>query len=110
MLQDVAPYAPNAESRLIRGETAADVAANVAAAINADLDLAALGVTAVALGGQVATTGELTAFDVNDPGLVAPRVPALSGGGRWFLGAVLVLVALLPLSWRRVVDRDASGC
>jgi hypothetical protein len=61
----------------LEGETDADVAA----AINADPGLAALGVTAIALGSQVATTGELTAFEVNDPGLGAPRVPALSDGG-----------------------------
>lgn len=80
------------------GQTSADVAANVAAAINADPGLAALGVTAVALASQVATTGELTAFAVNDPGLGSPLVPALSDGGRWLLAAVLLLAAL----WARI--------
>jgi extracellular elastinolytic metalloproteinase len=90
----------------LAGQSADEVAANVAAAINADPDLAALGVTAAASASEVATTGEVTSFEVNDPGLAGPALPALSEGGRWLLGAILVLVALLPRGGRRPIAPD----
>ncbi len=83
------------------GETAADVAAKVAAAINADSGLAALGVTAVSLGSQVATNGDVTLLAVNDPGLGSPQVPALTGVALWLLAAVILVVGTLGLRRRR---------
>jgi cysteine-rich repeat protein len=91
VIDGIAIHVPTSE-----GETAADVAANVVAAIDAEL-----GLTAAALGSQVATTGDLTSFVVNDPGLQPPAIPALSGGARWVLGAALLLAAALRLHWRR---------
>ncbi len=60
------------------GQSAAIVAANVAAAINADPDLMAAGVTALPQDHRVATNGDLTSLTLNDPGLLF-QVPALSG-------------------------------
>jgi cysteine-rich repeat protein len=84
------------------GESAAQVAANVAAAINANASLMALGVTAASLGDEVATSGDLTTFEVNDPGLGGPALPALSNRLRWLLAAALILVIAWPLYGRGV--------
>jgi hypothetical protein len=48
---------------------AADVAANIAAAINADATLTDLGIIATTVGGTVTTNGLVSSTDVNDPGL-----------------------------------------
>ena len=84
------------------GQSVDDVAANVAAAINADPDLTALGVSAAASGNEFATDGDVTVFEVNDPGLGAPAVPALSAGARALLAAALLLIAALSLRLRRL--------
>ncbi len=83
------------------GETAVDVAAKVAVAINADSGLAALGVIAVALGNQVATNGDVTLLAVNDPGLGSPQVPALTGVALWLLGAMILVMGTLRLRRQR---------
>ena len=51
------------------GQTAAEVAQAIAAAINADANLQALGVTATAFGNRLVTNGDITAVDVRDNGL-----------------------------------------
>ena len=57
------------------GQSAVQVAAALAAAIEANPTLAANGVTAVARGGQLAVTGSLTSFILDDPGLfVSPPI------------------------------------
>ncbi len=68
----------------LAGETAADVAANVADAINADPTLSAMGVFAFATGNTVITNGMIT---VDDPGPFA--VPALGGWALALLAALL---------------------
>ena len=75
------------------GQHAAEVAAALAAAIEADPTLSALGVSAVALGGQVAVSGgDVEAFAIDDPGLGdVPQVPALPP---WGLGAAALALAL----------------
>jgi hypothetical protein len=87
------------------GQSAASVAAAVAAAINADATLSAGGVTATAVGDQVILTGGLfTSTEINDAGISHEGVgiPALSWpGGALFL--LLVSVALLRR--RRVIAR-----
>jgi len=57
------------------GETAEQVAANLAALINADPTLAALGVGAEVSGASVATEGEVTFTEINDSGLAPGGVP-----------------------------------
>jgi hypothetical protein len=80
------------------GQSAAQVAAALAAAIQANGTLAAAGVTAVALNGQLAVTGNVTAFVLADAGLLhAPiPVPNLSPVGSGLLVSVLALFA----AWR----------
>jgi spore coat protein A len=58
------------------GQTAAEVAQELAAAINASANLQALGVTATADGERVVTTGQITDVTISDSGLV--EVLALS--------------------------------
>lgn len=59
-------------------QTAAQVAAALAAAIDADPALQALGISAIAVEGTLVTNGEITSVIVEDPGLLASRLPALS--------------------------------
>lgn len=79
------------------GESAAQVAANVAAAINADATLQGLGVTATSIGDTFHTTGSIDQITIQDSGL-APPVPAAP------LAAPL-LPALLLLAGARVLRR-----
>ena len=84
------------------GQSAAQVAAALAAAIQAEPTLAAGGVTAVVMGGQIAVTGAVTSFVLDDPGLgPAPiPVPSLSPLGRLLAAAALALMAA-PILRRR---------
>jgi cysteine-rich repeat protein len=71
------------------GETAEDVAAKVAAEINADPALSQVGVFAFATGSSVITNGMITDREIHDWGL-SPAVPGLSGWGLWLLVVLLV--------------------
>jgi spore coat protein A len=53
----------------IAGQTAAQVAQAIVDAINANVGLQALGVTATAVGNRVVTTGDISGVDVRDNGL-----------------------------------------
>ncbi len=53
----------------VAGQTAAEVAQAIAAAINADPVLQGLGVSATAVGSRVVTNGDITSVDVRDNGL-----------------------------------------
>ena len=65
------------------GQTPAQVAAAVAAAINGDPTLSGEGITATADGNTVTTNGSFTSREINDPGFfdVDPSIPTLSGPG-----------------------------
>ena len=91
------------------GQSAATVAANVAAAINADATLSGLGITATAVGGIVTTNGSVTAALIADPGLShAAAVPALS---LWGLALLIGLLIGTMFCWVYVAEvfrtRDA---
>lgn len=91
------------------GQSAATVAANVAAAINADAMLSGQGITATASGGVVTTNGTVTATLIADPGLShAAAVPALSP---WGLALLVGLLIGTTFGWVYVVEvfrtRDA---
>jgi len=80
----------------LAGETDAQVATAIAAAITADPTLAAAGVTAFASGNQVITIGTIDSFASSDAGIVvtqAPALPAIPGWTGW-----VMLTALLGLS------------
>jgi hypothetical protein len=87
------------------GQTAADVALALAAAINADPDLITAGITASADGGEVTTNGVITSYTTDDPGLTlgyeppAPIIPSLWAGGVWAL-ALLLLAATAAMLGR----------
>jgi hypothetical protein len=89
------------------GQTAAEVAAAIADAINANDQLSSLGVAAVANGNQVTTSGgHLAPPLVSDPGLSAvlvTNVPSLS------LVALGLLGALLAVSGARRARRGATA-
>ena len=82
------------------GESAADVLAALAAAINASPTLQGLGTTASVGSGALATNGEVASFSIDDPGLSAepqmnpPAVPALGPRGAALLVALLAACAL----------------
>jgi cysteine-rich repeat protein len=61
------------------GETAAEVAANVADAINDDPTLSTAGVYAFATGNTVITNGMISDWAIDDRGLNPPPVPGLGG-------------------------------
>ena len=80
----------------LTGESAAQVAANVAAAIEADAALSALGAVATALGDQLVVAGSIDSLVISDPGLAPTLVPlgplapgllllTLLGAGGWRL-------------------------
>jgi cysteine-rich repeat protein len=80
------------------GETDSQVAAAIAAAIEADPTLAAAGVTAYASGPTVISTGTFDAVVINDPGLAVPAaIPAVAPWGLFAIGSALAGAAL----WRR---------
>jgi spore coat protein A len=66
------------------GQTPADVAAAIAAAINADPALQALGITAYAVGGRVIVNGPITDLVFGDPGLYAPYTLTVAPGMLWW--------------------------
>jgi uncharacterized protein (TIGR03382 family) len=72
------------------GESAAEVALAVAAAINNDPTLSSLGVTATSVGNQVTTSGSLDHISSTDAGITTYDVPALSGSG---IALALLLLA-----------------
>ncbi len=74
------------------GETAADVAANVADAINADPTLSQMSIFAFATGNTVITNGTITDRRIN-----AIAVPGLTGWGLGLLAVLLLLTAAMTL-------------
>ena len=82
------------------GETAADVAANIADAINADPALSAMGVVAYANENTVITNGMITDRLIDDPGLNPPAVPALAGSRLALLAALLGITAMMEMRSR----------
>ena len=84
------------------GLTAAQVAAGVASAINADGTLTALGAVATAVGDEVVVAGDIQSVSITDPGLIAP-VPV----GEWTTTALFLAIWLLavPLLTPRRPDR-----
>ena len=86
------------------GQSAAQVAAALAAAIEADPVLAAAGIAAEAQAGQLAVTGNVSAFTLGDPGLSQQPpvpVPSLSPAGGLLAVAALALCAACFLRRRR---------
>jgi cysteine-rich repeat protein len=89
----------------IFGDTAPQVVANLAAAVNADTALQALGFSAVAVGGSLFTDGTVDSLAIMDVGLAATPpfpVPALSPVG--WLALIFCLAgcgALVPRRRRR---------
>ena len=86
----------------VSGQTSNQVAAAIAAAIEADPTLSAAGVTAFASGDQVVTTGTIDSAVSSDPGLVLssiPLVPVLSSWlAWWLLAAAIVGTGLFALA------------
>ncbi|HEU5180197.1 MAG TPA: multicopper oxidase domain-containing protein [Candidatus Polarisedimenticolia bacterium] len=66
------------------GQTAADVAAALAAAINADPTLQALKIQAYAVGGRVIVNGSIGQVTMGDPGLTTPFFLSASAGQLWW--------------------------
>jgi spore coat protein A len=100
------------------GQTGADVAQAIAAAIAADPVLSAAGVTAFADGNRVVTTGTIENVTVDDPGLstepIVIPVPALSPISRGMLGVALGAMAALAVrrsahAGQRPSRRSAPG-
>ncbi|MBW2361121.1 MAG: M36 family metallopeptidase [Deltaproteobacteria bacterium] len=81
------------------GQSAAQVAANIAAAINADPTLIGLGVTAASSGDTLTTTGDVTTLTIIDNGLAPNSVPLAPAA------APLLGLALLALGLRRLPAR-----
>jgi len=78
----------------LAGQSAAEVAASIAAAINADPALVAAGIIAVSSDNSVAALGTISDVVVTDPG-IEQGVEVVPGLGR---GAVAILAALLAAS------------
>ncbi len=66
------------------GETAAQVAASLAAAINADPNLSAAGITATAVGSTVVVDGDITAVVITDSGIGEELWLSLHGVRLWW--------------------------
>jgi spore coat protein A len=66
------------------GQTPAQVAAALAAAINANPALQALGITAYAAGGRVVVSGPITGISFGDPGLRNPFNLMVAPGKLWW--------------------------
>ena len=85
----------------LAGESAAQVAANVAAAIETNTTLSSLGAVATAIGEQLVVAGSIDLLTVSDSGLAPAPVPLAP------LASGLLLVALLGTgAWRL---RDARS-
>jgi hypothetical protein len=82
----------------VPGQTAAQVAEAIAAAINANAELAALGVVGSSLGASVGTTADVDGIPVvTDAGLslsATPSIPALPQAAPLLLGLALLGLAL----------------
>jgi hypothetical protein len=77
------------------GQTSDQVAADIAAAIEADPTLDAAGVTAFASGDRVVTTGTIDSAVSGDAGLVlgsAPPLPVFASWTGWLLVIGLILM------------------
>jgi spore coat protein A len=86
------------------GQTASQVAADIAAAINGDPVLSGAGVTAFAVGRSVVTTGIIESSVSNDPGISfsgAPEVPSLTKGSLALVAGLMLSTALLTLGMRK---------
>ncbi len=81
-------------------ETAADVAAKVADAINADPALSTMGIFAFATGGTVITNGTITNRVINDPGLGQIKVPGLTGRALGLLAVLLLVTAPMAVRFQ----------
>ena len=85
------------------GQTAAEVASAMAAAINANTDLSSLGATAAAVGSQVVVAGGIDSVTIGDSGLVADLplspigIPFLLVG---LMGSALLVLRRSPLARR----------
>ena len=84
------------------GESAADVAQTLAAAVQANPGLAAQGVGALAVGGELEINGSLSAFTIADPGLYTTAQPVPVSPGPWAaVTGLLIAGALWRLTARR---------
>jgi hypothetical protein len=93
----------------VAGQTAAQVAEAVAAAINQDATLQNLGTTAFTNGNLVITNGNVTDTVINDPGIShGPPIPALSAPATMFLLAALAGVGWLGVRSCGVESRYAT--
>jgi hypothetical protein len=66
------------------GQTPAQVAAALAAAINANPALQALGITAYVVGGRLVVNGAISGVSLGDPGLRNPFDLSVSAGTLWW--------------------------
>jgi extracellular elastinolytic metalloproteinase len=82
------------------GQSSSDVAAALAAAINASTALQALQVVAATQTNRVVVSGVLDSFALDDAGFAPPGVPALGGAARGLL-ALLMGSAAIGFSRRR---------
>ena len=82
------------------GQSSSDVAAALAAAINASTALQALQVVAATQTNRVVVSGVLDSFSLDDAGFEPPGVPALGGAARALL-ALLMGGAAIRFSRRR---------
>jgi cysteine-rich repeat protein len=95
------------------GQSAADVLAALAAAINADPTLQGLGISAAVFESELVTSGEVTDLTITDAGLseepiVTQHVPALGAQGVAILSALLALIGARTL--RRGLMGTSSPC
>ena len=88
------------------GETAAQVAANVADAINQDPTLQGQFVSAEATGGKVETNGDVSDVVIGDSGLAHRTIPTLSEWGLIVMG--LLLLAAIAVALRRARPARSS--
>ena len=83
------------------GDSAEQVLANLAAAINGDATLQSLGTTAIADGNELITTGSVSDVSIQDAGLTqgaaATLVPSLSGSAIASLGVLIAGLGTLLL-------------
>lgn len=89
----------------VSGQSAEEVAQAVADAINGNLALASVGISATSSGASVTTNGNITSITINDPGLFQSQteIPALSFGG--VLLALLAGVAVRAL-WKTSLSQN----
>jgi hypothetical protein len=86
------------------GESSSEVAANLAAAINADATLAGMGVAAASEQGELIVNGSVSEFVVQDPGLsvaaILPVVPFLPRSLLVVFAALMLCAGWAVLRWR----------